>query len=146
MDSNTRTRALNSALGTKIKNFLGGALEDADHLPGKAALVAHIEEEFGEVEGIDKTKLFNVYCEMARRGQDPSKRWDLRGHIYDITARVVTKLEEADRLLPREEEEAVDAGEIVEQAAYGDCIGGDLDRKRDQERAAAQEILRRAGR
>jgi hypothetical protein len=148
MSQQDRHKKLNGPLGSKIKEFLGSALVDAADLPGKTALRARIAEEFGDVEGIDQDKLYDAFLDYARRGQDKSKRWGLRGHIFEVTLNIVTKLEEADRLMPVETETDDEIAAAVEKGLdpYRDRIGGDLDRKRDQERAAAQELLRKAGR
>lgn len=145
MNQYDRRRALDSKLGRKLRDFLNDAVTDSRALPGKAALRARIEDEFGDVAGIDQDRLFNLFSEMARRAQEPGTRWDLRQTVTDVTARVVTKLDEADRLVEPDEEESIDVGAIADDIDYSDRIGGDLDRQADRERAEARELLRRAG-
>jgi hypothetical protein len=147
MDQHERHKKLNSELGAKLTNFLGNALVDASDLPGKSALRAMVEEEFGDVAGLDKDKLYDAFVGFAQRGQDRSKRFELRGIIYETVVNVVTKLEEADRLMPVEEASDEEIAAATAKAAdpYADRIGGELQRKVDQERAEAREILRKAG-
>jgi hypothetical protein len=148
MHHRERSKKLNSPLGTKLTNFLGNALVDAGDLPSKSTLRAQIAEEFGDVEGISTEKLAEVFVDFAKRGQDRSKRFDLRGHIAEMVVNVVTKLEEADRLMPvPEEPTAEELAAAVEKASdpYADRVGGELARKNDAEIEAARTLVRKAG-
>lgn len=146
MNQSERSRLLRSPVGRKITDLLNDALDDARFLPGKAALRERIAEEFGDVEGVDQDKLYNLFCEMARRGQDRSKRFELRGSIFEIAIKVSGKLEADDRLVPIEEPSDDEVKAAVDKAddPYGNRIGGDLDKERDAERAEAQDLIRRA--
>jgi hypothetical protein len=147
MNHHERSKKLNGELGTKLRNFLNDALVDAGDLPSKSALRAQIEEEFGDVEGINPEKLAEVFVDFARRGQDRSKRFDLRGHINETALNIVTKLEEADRLMPVQEEPSAEELEAATAKAadpYADRIGGEIDRAHDAEVEKARAIVRKA--
>ena len=116
MDQHNRARILRSELATKLRGFLGDALNDHDQLPGKAALKTRIEEEFGDVAGLDKAKLEEAFIKYAKLGQDKSKRFDARAAITEATLTVVTKLEKADKLIDAPEEDEYDAGALADKA------------------------------
>lgn len=147
MDSRERYKKISTGLGGKLNGFLNEALTDADRLPGKRELKARLEEEFGDT-GLNLEKLAETFVDLARRGQDRGTRWGLRGVIQETVIKVVTKLEEDDRLVDVEEHSDEEIAAAVEKAddRYADRAGGELDRKYDQERDEAREILRKAGR
>jgi hypothetical protein len=147
MDSNERRRALDSKLGTRLKEFLGSAINDARDLPGKAALRAEIEEQFGSLSKERQDKLYNAFCELARRAQDPGARWDLGQVSLDIAARVAHKVSEEDRLIEPATEDKIDVGAVLEATdRYSDQVGGDLARQEARESAEAAELVRKAER
>ena len=144
MNEQERYAKLTKGTGAKLRNFLNDALRDARYLPGKKELRARIEEEFGDT-GLNADKLAEAYVEFARRGQDRRARWGLRGHINETVIKVVTKLEEDDRLMDVPKEEVIDAGKIAEDTHWADRIGGKLDQARAKEQAEARDLLRKAG-
>jgi len=148
MNSRDRHRKLTGDLGTKLRTFFNDALVGARYLPGRRDLRARIEEEFAGYEGVlNLDKLEAAFVDFAKRGQNRGARWGLRGVIDETVVSLVTKIEEADRLIPVEEPTAEEIGAAIETAGdpYADRIGGDIDRQHDQEQAEALEVVRKAG-
>src|SRR5690242_1971294 len=147
MNQQERTKRLTTGMGRKLSDFLRGALVDPRDLPGKAELRVRIAEEFGDVEGIDPEALFDAFVEFAQKGQNPTKRWELVQHAQEVALQVSTRLDEVDRLVGPDGTSDEDVTRAVEHASdkYLDRAGGELARRADQERAAAQELLRKAG-
>jgi hypothetical protein len=147
MDKYDRKQALGSKMGRALKEFLGGAVTDARNLPGKAALRARIEEEFGTLSQERQDKLYNAYCELARRAADPASRWELGQVATDISARVAHKVNAEDRIVEPEAEEVIDVDAVVQGTdRYSDMVGGDLAREQARESAEAAELVRKANR
>jgi hypothetical protein len=131
-----------------LRAVLQSVTVDARGLPGKAALREQIAEAIpDEGEGFDKLRaaLFTKALQFAEEAQDPRRRFELRGKADRLVLEVAEGLRDADRLVPAREEEPVDVDDLAIDSAYADRIGGDLDRKHDEERAEARELLRKAG-
>jgi hypothetical protein len=146
MNPNDRYKKISTGLGGQLRTFFQDALRDADHLPGKRELRARIAEQFGET-GLNADKLEAAFVEMARRAQNRGSRFNLRQNIDETVFKVVTKLEEEDRLVPVERNSDDEIAAAVDRATdrYADRIGGELDKARDKDATEARELLRRAG-
>lgn len=138
-------RRIKTPLVRSITEFLNGALKDARHLPGKAAVKAEIEERFGDVPGIDPDKLAAVFTDYARRAQPGgTSRFQLRGEALQLASAVVARIEKADRLIEVGDDEEVDVKAIADAT---DDPGTLLNRKfaAEREQKQARELIRKAG-
>lgn len=144
---NDEYKKVSRGLGQEIRNLMGEALVDARYLMGRRELNERLMEllpadDMAPVRGALATR----FKQYAEKGQDRKARFELRGRINEFALHVVTEMEKGDAIVAAQEEEVVDLDAAVRASdEYSDRIGGKLDRKRDQERAEAQEILRRAG-
>jgi hypothetical protein len=148
MDSNTRYRLISTGRGGELRALAQSMIADADRLPTKSELRAAIEEIYpGDEHAKFRADLAGRLTKVAEEAQNKRNRFTLRGIVDELVIKVETKLADDERLIAPREEEVVDMDAAMRATdKYSDRVGGELDRKRDQERAAAQELLRKAGR
>jgi hypothetical protein len=146
MPHQDRMRILTSERGSALRQLANAMITDADAVPPASEVKAALEEIFPDDSHAKlRADLTGRLKKVAEAAQDREARFALRGICDELVIKVETKLVEDDRFIPVPEEEEIDAFALADDVHYGSKIGGELDRKRDKERAAELESRRRAG-
>jgi len=147
MNANERYRRLTSGVTGELRDLAHQMIADADNLPGRKALRESIAEVLPDASDDVRSAVEESLIALAKKAQDRGARFELRGHVDNWALDVGAKLEAADRIVAGREPEVVDfdAADVAKSLRYKDDIGGEYQRRKDEEQAAALARLKEAG-